>query len=641
MPTRKRITNIFKGFFTRKIKSSENVNIFDGSLFSREFKNICDILSNNENNDMVIAAKPVFIQIAAAFFDDFKPENVKLLKSIQTNLSKGLSNMYEIIPVEKHNKFHMFDLYIALFICGSSFENESLISLITFMANDKEITKEVVKEAQKKCLHGYLPSGLIYRGGISKEKLFHIISLFVIVSNTIWISLNWYHYSVSTSNLFNAIQNGKIAELGDVSLDVFKFVKEMETCKQNARNVRLKKSYTRAAAGLLLNDDSKKMMNVIENAFVCFQSPEVMQNIAEELTFMEGPIEDEEKIIEIEDDVEYRKEAPKIMNKNEIFITSNALITKPYVKEKYLLNDITNEDQLVVGKSEMEHINKETTKLIAILKPTKKMTYKQARAELLSLVEDEDITKLARKLLSDEGFAKFLEESYLREETRKSLDNKIQIQNAPGLIDTAAIILGATYEFFMASPSHTPFYDIIWNIKQKIILFERDIESKITKYRNLFIDVNTEVERFNEQFNSTWERSAKICSDIFLLFGKIVGYLAIGQQIRKYKKQRILEIKDNQKIENGENGENAQSKTRLAITDKETDSKSSSASNASIRSVSQESETKKIESPLNNRKVVDTTGVVHEYDAFDLIASKTKKRKTTKKSKSVFGGKSI
>jgi len=604
MSTYKKIINYMKKKSTRKKDISKISNIFDGSIFSSEFKNMCDMLSNDANYDTITAAKPVFIQIAVSFFDDFKPENAKLLSSIQSNVRRGLTNIYDIIPVDKVNNFHIVDLYIALFICGSAFENESLISLITIMVNDKEITKQVIKEATQKCLHGYLPSSIAYRGGISKEKLFHIISLLIIVSNTIWITLNWYHYTVSTSNLFNAIQNGKVSELGDVTRDMFNFVKEMETCKQNSRKVSLKKSYTRAAAGLLLNEDSKKMLNSIENAFVCFQSPEIMKDIAEELTFMEAPLEDEEKIIEIEDDSVVMKEEPKIINKNDKLITSNTLIAKSYVREKYLLNDITKEDMQLVGISELRHINEEASKLIAILKPTKKITYKQARAELLSLVEDEDITRLAKKLLSNEGFVKFMEESYLREETQKSLDKKIHINNVPGLMESASIILGATYEFFMTSPSHTPFYDIIWNIKQKIILFEREIESKILKYRNLFTDVNTEIERFNQQFNSTWERSAKICSDIFLLFSKIIGYYVVGQQIRKYKKRRFLSIKD---------------VGQLAIKDKSPESSSESKSN---------------QLETSEKSVVEND-VLSEYGVSDVKPSNKTARTTVKNKNSI------
>jgi len=539
----------------RRLSSQSTVKtIFDGSIFQKEFRNLFDKLSHpsKSNKQLVESNKPALVAIAAAFFYHFKPVNVRLLKSIHQDTKKGIITILDIIPEEKRNRIHIFDLYITLIVCGSAFKNKSLISLISIMANDKDITPDFIEQAIGMCLTGYLPKNLTGGIGFTKAQLFHIISLLIIVANTIWISLQWNHYTVSTSNLITGLQHGKIAELTTTASDMFKYVSELNTCRKHTDEYTLRPSSTIAAAGLLAGSKTEESLLRVAGIFSCFENPTIMSSVAEEAAFMAFPQEiDPDTEMEVEMDMEDGDAEVLKKTKKDVHQSRQvAQITSVSIKEmgtslsQSIRFDISEEDIQIIGEPELNHVVIETERLIESLRPSSRMTYKQGYELLQSLVEEEDQIKLAKKLLSNEGFKKYMEEVELIETTKESLSNKIHIQHERTLYETGAILIGAAYNMFLASPTHTPLYDLIFNIKEKMLLYTRNVESKIVNYRNLITDVGSEIDRVNVQFNAILDRSNSIIRGIIMLISLIGGYIGSTQVIKDLNMMNQMKIKN-------------------------------------------------------------------------------------------------
>jgi hypothetical protein len=408
---------------------------------------------------------------------------------------------------------------------------------MVIIANDEKITKAVIEEAIEKCLYGYdgIKNTSQTKGGYTMKDLYNVISTLILISTTIWTGLNYYHYTVSNANLFSAIKNGHVANLADDTIAMFNNIRESAVCQENAKKFILKQSRTREAVTLFQSAEANQMLQSIENAFICLKDPASINKLAEEAAILEMEVEGHDTTVEFMNDVMDESIEKPVLNKNSMLVTSS---------NHPLMIDVASTDIVLIGNAEFDHITNEAKKLVSTLKNTK-ITYKEARKKLLSLVEDEDINKLAEKLLTDEGFKNYLEEVKMKERTQKQFDNKIHVYDAPGLMNAASIILGATYDFFMTNPSHTPFYDVIWNIKQQLINFERDIENKIMQHKRKLTDVSNEIDRLSIQFKTAWERSAKISVGIFMIFSELAVFL-LGSKLLKYKnkKNQQKQLKD-------------------------------------------------------------------------------------------------
>jgi hypothetical protein len=543
------------------MRTNNQLKLFEGSQYKKEFEHMLYLLKNSSN--VILESQPLLIQIATSFFDDFKVQNKRICKSIQSNLNKGFNNIYNILENHKHS-FHIVDLYIVLIVCGCAYKNTSLINLMAIIANDEKITKALIEEAIEKCLYGYhdINKTSQTKGGYTMKDLYNVISTLILISTTIWTGLNYYHYTVSNANLFSAIKNGHVANLADDTIAMFNNIRESAVCQENAKKFILKQSRTREAVTLFQSAEANQMLESIENAFICLKDPSSINKLAEDAAILEMDIEGHDTTIEFTNDVIDESIEKSILNKNSMLVTSS---------NHPLMIDVASTDIVLIGNNEIDHITNQAKTLVSTLKNTK-VTYKKARKELLSLVEDEDINKLAEKLLTDEGFKNYLEEVKMKERTQKQFDNKIHVYDAPGLMNAASIILGATYDFFMTNPSHTPFYDVIWNIKQQLINFERDIENKIMQHKRRLTDVSNEIDRLSIQFKTAWERSAKISVGIFMIFSELAVFL-LGSNLLNYKKKyNKKQIKDSNRT------------VFTRITNKASSGSSSDSSNRSSKS---------------------------------------------------------
>jgi hypothetical protein len=191
-------------------------------------------------------------------------------------------------------------------------------------------------------------------------------------------------------------------------------------------------------------------------------------------------------------------------------------------------------------------------------------TYVEAFRYLEDLVEGHENDELAQLLLSNEDFVLYKEDKEKKIAKYKEI-TKIQIKDTTYL-GYISLVLGALKELVWDNPSHTPFLDIIHEIRNKINLYIRFMRDQYNVVNDKVVDSISELALFQEKINVANIRLNNILLSFITLSIQITCYAI--QYL--YNKNRLEEL-ENAKSDSNEKLANNNGPI-LAIKDKKSDS---------------------------------------------------------------------
>jgi hypothetical protein len=167
-------------------------------------------------------------------------------------------------------------------------------------------------------------------------------------------------------------------------------------------------------------------------------------------------------------------------------------------------------------------------------------TYVEAFRYLEDLVERDEKDELAEILLSNDDFKTYQKDKEEKIAMFKKM-TKIQIKDTTYL-GYISLVLGALKELVWDNPSHTPFLDIIHEIRNKINLYTRFMRDQYNVVKDNIADSMKELVLFKEKINIANIRLTNILRSSVTLSIQI-GYYAIQGLLYLYllynKKRRL------------------------------------------------------------------------------------------------------
>jgi hypothetical protein len=229
--------------------------------------------------------------------------------------------------------------------------------------------------------------------------------------------------------------------------------------------------------------------------------------------------------------------------------TMNAINNVP--PQYSLINFVTNENTTVAllnQEQQLHLVNGLATIDEQFRKIAENTSYVEAFHYLENTVDPNDKKdELAQLLLSNEDFMLYKKDKEKKIAMFKEM-TKIQIKDTTYL-GYISLVLGALKELVWDNPSHTPFLDIIHEIRNKINLYTRFMRDQYNVVNDKVADSMREFELFQEKINVANIRLTNILRSSVTLSIQI-GYYAIQGLLYLYllynKRRRLA-------IENGPN----------------------------------------------------------------------------------------
>jgi hypothetical protein len=224
--------------------------------------------------------------------------------------------------------------------------------------------------------------------------------------------------------------------------------------------------------------------------------------------------------------------------------TMNAINNVP--PQYSLINFVTNENTTVALLNQMQltHLaNGLATIDEQFRKIAKNTSYVEAFHYLENTVDPNDKKdELAQLLLSNEDFMLYKEDKEKKIAMFKEM-TKIQIKDTTYL-GYISLVLGALKELVWDNPSHTPFLDIIHEIRNKINLYIRFMRDQYNVVNDKVLDSISEFELFQEKINVAHKRLNNILRSFFTLSIQIAYYAIQGLLYLLYNKNRLKTLEN-------------------------------------------------------------------------------------------------
>ena len=478
-----------------------------------------------------------------------------------------------------------------------SYQNDTLIGLIISMLGDKEVDGNMIRNILDTLLSGYIGPPVRQNGGVNYWK---ILQRLIMVANIIYLFVEMSHFYSATENLTYDINNGEIVKtvqlLNGISQDVGLFKECIKIQETNPPITNVEKifgdsfnafgeygDFLRKANGMIACAD-RPIEHVLVNELFR-EASEGLDHPFDEKRI--NPINPMSGLVTTPQQPNFNYSTPlnaTAVNTNNTY----PLYTMPQytgqivnmgttmdainnVPSQYSLIKIVNDHNTSIALLNQMQLTHLANGLATIDEKFKKKaansTYVEAFRYLEDLVEGHENDELAQLLLSDEDFVLYKKDKEAKIAMFKEM-TKIQIKDTTYL-GYISLVLGALKELVWDYPSHTPFLDIIHEIRNKINLYTRFMRDQYNVVNDKVADSMRELTLFQKKINIANIRLTNILRSSFTLSIQI-GYYAIQGLLYLYllynKKRRLAIENGANLVINNVNGAN------LAIEDKKSDS---------------------------------------------------------------------
>lgn len=540
------------------------------------------------------------VEIPFFIYAGFKPINLKLVSSITRNPSIFIENTKKSTGKYAKN-IHPIDLYYTAIICAMAYQNDTLIGLMISMLGDKAVDGNMIRNILDTLLSGYIGPPLRQNGGADYWK---IIKMLIMVANILYLFVEMSHFYSATENLTYDINNGEIVKtvqlLNGISQDVGLFNECMKIQDTNPPLTNVEKifgnslnvfgpykNFLKKANGMIACADDPNLQFLVDQAFAKatqgFDHPLDEQRI--------NPINPMTGLVTTTQPPNLNYSIPlnasAVVNMNntmpmpipqstgQIVNMGTTMDARRQLPPQYSLIEIVNDHNTsiaLLNQIQLTHLENGLVKIDEeVQKIAANSTYIEAFRYLDNIVDPTDEKdELAQLLLSNEDFVLYKKDKEAKIAMFKEM-TKIQIKDTTYL-GYISLVLGALKELVWDYPSHTPFLDIIHEIRNKINLYTRFMRDQYNIVNDNVADSMRELTLFQEKINVANLRLTHILRSSFTLSIQI-GYYVIQGLLYLYllynKKRRLA-------IENGPTRrviENASGPSEnVAIEDKKSDS---------------------------------------------------------------------
>jgi hypothetical protein len=146
--------------------------------------------------------------------------------------------------------------------------------------------------------------------------------------------------------------------------------------------------------------------------------------------------------------------------------------------------------------------------------------YKKGIRYLEELV-DPDNDELARLILRQEDYIHYKEEvSRMQSESEKQEEILLMKEDSSYYAKTR-IMLGAVYELFYTKASHTPFLDLLNQVRTKIMEYVRKLRDNYNYYSDLIQDTGRELTTVAKKTAVAWERAKWLAASSGVLVAQV------------------------------------------------------------------------------------------------------------------------
>jgi hypothetical protein len=561
--TSRKVTHMKRKLYNSMMKKRSDM--FKGS----HIRNLMKIFINHKEGILKDFPKEMLFFI----FAGFKPINFKLVSSITTNPRIFFENTKKSTGKYAKN-IHPIDLYYTSIICAMAYQNDTLIGLMISMLGDKEVDGNMIRNILDTLLPGYIGPQLRQNGGVNYWK---IIQRLIMVANIIYLFIEMSHFYSATENLTYDINNGKIVDmfklLNGISQDAGVFNECLKIIKTNPPLSNVKKifgdtfdafgdygGFLQKANGIIECADDSTIHLLVNEAFTKasqgFDHPsdkKPIHPINGLVTTMQPP--------NFKYSTSLNATAANTNNTHPLYTmsqiemvnmgtTMNAINNVP--PQYSLINFVTNENTTLALLNQEQQLH--LVKGLATIdeqfrKIAENTSYVEAFHYLENTVDPNDKKdELAQLLLSNEDFMLYKKDKEKKIAMFKEM-TKIQIKDTTYL-GYISLVLGALKELVWDNPSHTPFLDIIHEIRNKINLYTRFMRDQYNVVNDKVVDSISEFELFQKKINVANIRLTNILLSFITLSIQISYYAIQGLLYLLYNKNRL------EALENGKSDSN-------------------------------------------------------------------------------------
>lgn len=511
------------------------------------------------------------VEIPFFIYAGFKPINLKLVSSITRNPSIFIENTKKSTGKYAKN-IHPVDLYYTAIICAMAYQNDTLIGLMISMLGDTAVDGNMIRNILDTLLSGYIGPPLRQNGGADYWK---IIKMLIMVANILYLFVEMSHFYSATENLTYDINNGEIVKtvqlLNGISQDVGLFKKCMEIQETNPPLTNVEKIFGKSYFNVF--GDYGGFLRKTNGMIACADDPTIHLLVNEAFTqarqgfdhpLDEQPINPMTGLVTTTQPPNFNYSTPlnasAVVNMNntmpmpqytgQIVNMGTTMDARNQVPPQYSLIEIVNDHNTsiaLLNQIQLTHLENGLAKIDEeVQKIAANSTYIEAFQYLDNIVDPTDEKdELAQLLLSNEDFVLYKKDKEEKIAMFKEM-TKIQIKDTTYL-GYISLVLGALKELVWDYPSHTPFLDIIHEIRNKINLYTRFMRDQYNMVNDKVADSMRELTLFQEKINVANLRLTHILRSSFTLSIQI-GYYAIQGLLYLYllynKKRRLA-------IENG------------------------------------------------------------------------------------------
>jgi len=446
-----------------------------------------------------------------------------------------------------------------------AYQNDTLIGLMISMLGDKEVDGNMIRNILNTLLSGYIGPQLRQNGGVNYWK---ILQRLIMEANIIYLFIEMSHFYSATENLTYDINNGKIVDtvklLNVMSQNVGLFKECINIYEKNPRLSNVEQIFGK---GLNAFGPYKNFLETATGIIECADRP--MEHLLVNQLFREAnqgldhPL-DEKRInpIHPRSGLVTTPQQPNSTPLNATDVNTNnthPLYTMPQIEivnmgttmnainnvpsQYSLINFVTNENTTVALLNQEQQLHL-VNGLATIDKQFRKIAENTSYVEAFHYLENtvdptDEKDELAQLLLLDKDFMLYKKDKEEKIAMFKDM-TKIQIKDTTYL-GYISLVLGALKELVWDYPSHTPFLDIIHEIRNKINLYIRFMRDKYNVVNDKVLDSIIEFELFQKKINVANIRLKNILGSSFTLSMQIVYYAIQGLLYLLYNKKLALE----------------------------------------------------------------------------------------------------
>jgi len=316
------------------------------------------------------------------------------------------------------------------------------------------------------------------------------IKLASIVGNLAYILSEYTLFSRANHAVLHDLQHGKIGQVyGQVYGNATEFLAGLASSRDcYAGSANRTRSNTIQFLELGLEKEAIETFRNIENVYECLQNPYSILAMTERMAW--GNLNMRTSTDEENMDVD-------LPNSDEMVILGESFSDlTPYVVDRATFyGGLTHIQNRFVAKVHGESSGR--------------IHYKKGIQYLEQLVDIEN-DELARELLNPSDFKKYKEETSRLKKDATAANRVATAQDqdhGSSYYAKGKILLGAMYELFYVNASHTPFLDIINQVRVKILEYVRQLRDNYNYYNDMIHDTGNEMTAIAKKTAVAWDRA--------------------------------------------------------------------------------------------------------------------------------------